>query len=265
MLALNSCADDVPDFTSELNFVSFSSTSLGLVVNKDSSSSIEVELYTTEISSSDRTIGIYVDIDQTTANPASYIIPTSVVIPANTNVGTLNITVADGDLSESGEVIVVNFDAVDGLYTGEELTLDVALFCPLNLDDFVGSWTGTTSYGYPTQVVTSINADGQLEITGIGVGFMENDWGEVITDMATLVMDVDLETGNFTIPESYYMSTTYQGAPQAPYYLSAVGNLNACSGQMYLDYDFIQAGTSYTEWLTEGYGYPPFEETITIE
>jgi len=262
-LLLQSCEDTY--LPPALDYVTFETNPLKLVVNKNESNNIDVSLYTTEISSSDRIIGIYVDIDQTTADAAAYTLPTTVTIPANTNAGTFNINVTDTNLSESGEVLVVNFEMEDGLYTSGAFSLNIELFCPLNLDDFVGLWEGTTSYGYPTQVETSINASGQLEITGIGVGFMENDWGEVIDDMATLVMDVDLETGDFTIAEAYYMTTTYNGAVQAPYNLSAVGNLNACAGAMYLDYDFIQGGTSFTEWLTIGNGYPPFVEDIQIK
>jgi len=134
-----------------------------------------------------------------------------------------------------------------------------------DLSAFEGTWTGTTAYGHPTQVVTTLVDENTLSITGIGVGFMENDWGEVITDMATLTMDVDLITGELTIVETPYMTTTYNGDVQPVYNLSATGTLNQCTLGMYLDYDFIQDGTSYTEWLTEGNGWPPFVEDITIE
>lgn len=134
----------------------------------------------------------------------------------------------------------------------------------IDLSAFVGTWTGTTSYDHPTQVVTSLNGNGQLQITGIGVGFMEDDWGEVITDMQTLTMEVNMSTGEFTIAETYYMTTIYDGEVQPVYNLSAVGTLNPCTGEMHLDYDFVQDGTSYTQWLTEGNGWPPFVEDITL-
>ena len=134
---------------------------------------------------------------------------------------------------------------------------------PLDLANFVGSWTGETSYGYETQMVTTLNMAGQLEVTGIGVGFMENDWGEVIVDMQSLVMDVDLATGDFTIAETYYMETTYNGVPQSLYYLSGTGTISGtCTPLFDLVYDFVQDGTSYTEWLG-GFGWPPFEEHTT--
>ena len=136
---------------------------------------------------------------------------------------------------------------------------------PLDLNNFVGSWTGTTSYGYETQMVTTLNGSGQLEITGVGVGFMELDWGEVIVDMQSLVMDIDIETGEFTIAEAYYMETTYNGDPQPVYNLVGSGTISGtCTPSLYLDYDFIQGGTSYTDWLTIGNGWPAFEEDNTI-
>lgn len=134
----------------------------------------------------------------------------------------------------------------------------------LDLNNFVGTWEGTTSYGYDTQMVTTI-VGGQLYITGVGVGFMENDWGEVITDMQALPLIVDPVTGAFTIVEAPYMTTTYLGDPQPVYNLVATGMLSGtCTPTIDLDYDFIQAGTSYTEWLTVGNGWPPFEEHNTL-
>lgn len=134
-----------------------------------------------------------------------------------------------------------------------------------DLAAFEGTWTGTTSYGYPTQVVTTMIDENTLSITGIAVGFMEQDWGEEISEMTTLTMDVDLVTGELTIAEAYYMTTIYDGAEQDLYYLSATGKLNQCDLGMYLDYDLIQGGTSYTDWLTIGNGYPEFIEDINIE
>ena len=50
------------------------------------------------------------------------------------------------------------------------------------------------------------------------------------------------------------MTTTYQGDVQPVYNLSAIETLNPCTGDMHLDYDFVQDGTSYTEFLTVGNG-----------
>lgn len=141
---------------------------------------------------------------------------------------------------------------------------EIGSAAPLNPTLFEGTWEGTTSYGYPTQMVTTWDGS-QLSVTGVGVGFMEQDWGEVIITMETLVMDVDWETGAFTVAEAPYMTTTYLGDATDPYSLSAVGTLSGtCTPTIHFDYDFVQAGTSYTDWLTVGNGWPPFEENNTL-
>lgn len=150
--------------------------------------------------------------------------------------------------------------------TGSTYEITREAVAPLyNIADFVGTWTGEDFYGNTTtSVVTSLSPEGKLQITGIGVDFMEIEWEETITDMATLTMDVDPLTGAFTIEETYYMTTFYDGAESDPYSLSAVGQLNPCgNGSMYIDYDLIQDGTSYTSWLTQ-YGYG-FEENIELD
>ena len=114
-----------------------------------------------------------------------------------------------------------------------------------------------------TQVVTSLDNDGNLQITGIGVAFLTGYWGEVITSMETLPVNLDPESGDFTIDLAPYITTTYNGDPQATYYLVATGNLNACSGKMYLYYDFVQEGVgSYVEYFGD---QAYFTEIISVE
>lgn len=209
--AFNSCADDHEDVTTNLNFITFADTSLDLIVNKNESNNIDVTIYTTKISSSDRTITIGVDIDQTTADPSAYTIPTSVTIPANTNVGKFNIDVTDIDnkLSGGGEVIVVDFETEEGLYTSDALSLYVALYCP---SDLAGEYyyedggkpatitaTGTATYtvsgdnGFGSDYPFNISDGcGTIKVTG---GFLEDEFGIPVSGYGT----VDYETGNITI------------------------------------------------------------------
>ena len=128
------------------------------------------------------------------------------------------------------------------------------------LSNFVGVWSGSDMWG-PTQIETSL-VDGVLQITGVGVKFMEDGWGEEILDMQTLPLNVNICTGEFSISESYYMETLYGGAVQDKYYLSGTGTLDLDTLTMDLQYDFVQGGTSYVDWLTP-YGYV-FHEIVTL-
>ena len=134
---------------------------------------------------------------------------------------------------------------------------------PVVLEDFVGVYEGETPYG-PTNIVTTLNANGQLEETGMSVEWMTGFWGEVITDQTTLLMDVDMATGNFTIAQAYYMQTTYDGAVQPPYDLVATGNLNACALSMSINVNLIQDGWDVGAYLADN-GYDSLLENVTIK
>ncbi|SDE63902.1 hypothetical protein [Cellulophaga baltica] len=132
----------------------------------------------------------------------------------------------------------------------------------IDISAFVGTWSGKDSFGYETQVVTSLDINGQLQITGMGLGWMLDYWEEIVTNQEVLPVTVNVETGEFTIDEAYYLTTTWNGAIQDDYNLSATGTLNPCSGEMSIVYDFIQAGTSFTE---QDYGPGEFSENITLD
>ena len=147
---------------------------------------------------------------------------------------------------------------------GEEYTIEkVGEKSTMDLANYVGTWSGEDMWG-DTEVTTTLNADGILEITGIGVTFMIDGWGELILEQEILLMDVDKTTGSFTIEEQYYMKTEYDGAVQDLYYLSGTGTIDPCTNTMDLEYDFVQGGISYVAWLTE-YGYFFHEKNVLNE
>lgn len=266
LLAFNNCSDEVAG-TKDINYIAFQVNTPTIIVEKGGSTSPDIHVYTTQVTSSDRTFNVKVVAASTTANAASYKVPATVTVPANSNDGKLTITVSDTNLGVDPVTLALEFGASDGLFTGSKTTLTIQKHCTLNINDFVGTYAGTT-YWAPTKatnVVTSLNSSGKLQITGIGVSFLTGDyWGEVITSMKTLPMNVDLATGNFTIDLADYATTTYNGDPQPVYKLSATGNLNACSGTMYLYYDFNQAGVG--SFIAAGYGTKvKFTEIIKLK
>ena len=262
VFAFNNCKEQVAG-TDFLNYISFEVKVPTIVVEQGSSTDMDVIVYTTQISSSDRTFNVEVDQDNTTANAESYTVPATVTVPANSNEGTLTVSATDNNLGQDPVVLVLKLIGSDGLYTGSTASLTIQKHCTLDINDFVGTYAGDTEGGWgPTQVVTSLDNNGNLQITGVGVSFLTGYWGEVITSMATLPVNVDLETGDFTIDQAAYITTTYNGEVQPTYYLKAHGNLNACSGTMYLYYDFIQQGVgSYVDYFGS---QDDFTEIISI-
>ncbi len=262
LFVFNSCKKEL-NGTKDINYISFEINIPTIFVEKDGSTDVDVHVYTTQITGSDRTFNLDVDLLSTTANPESYSVPTSVTIPANSNEGVLTITVSDVNLGLDPVTLGLKIGASDDLFIGNQASLNILKQCTLDINDFVGTYSGNTLGDWgPTHVVTSLDGNGNLQITGIGVSFLTGYWGEVITSMETLPMIVDLETGDFTITEAPYVTTTYNGDLQEVYNLSASGNLNSCSGIMYLYYDFNQAGFgSYVEYFES---VSDFTEIIAI-
>ena len=264
LFAVNSCKEENQTPVTDINFVSFEANTPIIIVEKGGSADMEVHVYTSQVSGSDRTFNVEVVPDATTANAESYSVPATVTVPANSNEGTLTVSAKDNNLGEAPVTLVLSIVNSDGLFTGNTADLTIQKYCPIDINDFVGTYSGDTQGGWgPTHVITSLDNDGNLQITGIGVSFLTGYWGEVITSMETLPVNVDLETGNFTIEQAAYITTTYNGDPQPTYYLKAKGNLNACTGTMSLYYDFIQEGVgSYVSYFgSQDY----FTEIISIQ
>ena len=147
---------------------------------------------------------------------------------------------------------------------GQDYTLEkVGEKSAMDLENYVGTWSGEDMWG-DTEVTTTLDADGNLEITGVGVVFMTDGWSETILEQEKVLMDVDKTTGSFTIEEQLYMKTEYDGAVQPLYYLSGTGTIDPCTNTMDLVYDFVQAGTSYTDWLAQ-YDYVFHEINVLNE
>ncbi len=143
--AFNGCDDD--DET--INYIAFENTSYDFGVELDGSSTNDIKVYTTQVSSSDRTFNINVLSDLSTADPASYNVPTSVTVPANSNVGTFSVNISDINIGENGETLVLGFENKDELYTGENITLKVRQVCPYNevvLSITFDDWAEETSW-----------------------------------------------------------------------------------------------------------------------
>lgn len=263
VFAFSSCSEEI-EGTDDLNYVSFESNIPKITVEQGESASVTVKLFTTQIIGSDRTFSVEVAEGATTVNSENFTVPETVTIPANSNEGELTISVSDNSLGLDPEILSLKIGKSEGVFTGSAATITIQKTCTLDIDDFVGTYSGDTEGDWgPTQVVTSLDEDGNLLITGIGVSFLTGYWGEVITSMEKLPMNVDMETGDFTIEQAPYITTTWEGDPQPTYYLKASGNLNACTGVMTIYYDFIQEGVgSYVEYFES---QTAFTEIISIE
>ena len=192
----------------------------------------------------------------------------SITIPAGSTTGSVTLT-TNTELMPVGEVLdfVLNVDAGANTATaGTQLSysLERINFCLLELTDYVGTWSGVDSWDYNTQVTTSIDADGDLVMNGIGFGWFQDWWGEVIVANVPVKVDINLITGDFSIdPDKQtapYLESTWNGAPQPVYYMTATGKITStCDQVLEFNYSFIQGGSPFdgTAWG------PAFKETLT--
>lgn len=129
-ISFSSCEEDS---TNALNtsFASFVSNAMDIGVEQGSETSKEVKIYTSNITNSARTISVMVVEESTNADAGAYTIPSSVTIPAGSNVGSLNIDVRDVGLGED-KVLVIRLKSTEDTTTGEALTIGLSQLCPNN-------------------------------------------------------------------------------------------------------------------------------------
>lgn len=108
------------------NYVAFQSNSVELVTPAVGSGSAELNVYTTTTSGSERTFTIEVVASGTTADPANFTVPSSVTIPANSNVGTF---IVESDAVNIGKSIVLRFTPTESINIGSTMTVNVYEEC----------------------------------------------------------------------------------------------------------------------------------------
>jgi len=148
LFVFNSCDEEGALETKDLNYISFQTGNL-FPVDIDGVSEHIINVYATNMSSSERTYLISVDIDLSTADPTYYTVPETVTIPANSNVGELAVSIADVNIGVAGKVLVLKFDPATGLNTGADIQLSVIQSCPGNevyFDITFDDWGSETSW-----------------------------------------------------------------------------------------------------------------------
>lgn len=148
LFVFNSCDEEINE-TKDINYISFESATFNFGVELDGTTALDLKVYSTKITNSDRTFNITVLLDESSADPASYSVPASVIIPANSNVGLLNISISDINIGENGKNLVLEFATEEGLLTGEKININIKQVCPLNevfLDITFDSWPEETGW-----------------------------------------------------------------------------------------------------------------------
>lgn len=173
-----SCEDVEPAIfngndTANDTFISFSSTSYSLPIERDLTGSATVILNVSTVSPVDRTYNVEVIVGNlpTSANPATFSVPSSVTIPAGEYQGFLEITGTDGGLVDANvkdfTIKISDASLTTEHMDAEELTTNIKVFevCALQ-SEFIGTYMLTQLSGNfgPTGVKTFKEGPIQLKM-----------------------------------------------------------------------------------------------------
>ena len=224
----NSCKDQFTG-TEFLNYASFEKNTAVVVLEKDGTEDLVIKVYTTIITDADRTINIVTLLDDSSADPAAYNVPSSVTIPANSNKGEFTISLSDVNISPDGETVAVKLVGDNDLFTGDKFTLNLQVFCPLNIDDFLGDYIITEAgYGdYATTITKDPVVANRIWIT--------NFW-DYTNEL--VYYDFNPATGKVTCPAQNILM-----GDGRVYNVIGSGTYNGCSGTFHVEYQGGVAGT----------------------
>lgn len=134
-------------------FLGFTSTTYTLPVVIDDQGSVVVTLNSSTTSSVDRVYNLDIIEEESTANPNTYVLPETLVIPANSFSGSITIQGMDNGLVDiNAKPLVFEISNItDEYYDSKRVTVNVVEVCPL-FDDFTGSYrVNQLTDGFPLQ------------------------------------------------------------------------------------------------------------------
>lgn len=127
---MTGCENDSPIAVSEIDYIGFES---GFTIGVDPTGSITqaVTIATSTVMNSDRTFSLSVVTDKTTADPSAYTVPSTVIVPANSNIGTFNVEIEGSNVNPDGsDVLVLEFISEEGLFISGPIALGLEQVCP---------------------------------------------------------------------------------------------------------------------------------------
>lgn len=114
----------------EINYVGFEARPL-IGVDPTANVTEEIKVATSNTASSDRTFNILVNTDLTSADASAYLVPSSVIVPANSNLGTFDLGIVGPNVDPSGnDILALDFVSQDGLRIGATMQINLKQVCP---------------------------------------------------------------------------------------------------------------------------------------
>tara|TARA_R110002033_G_scaffold86322_3_gene136452 strand:+ start:10357 stop:11085 length:729 start_codon:yes stop_codon:yes gene_type:complete len=188
-VVFTNCSQDEGLDSGLSNHVGFEPTPKVIEVVKNATETVEVTVASSEVSGSDRTYTILVDDASTLA--VDYTIPSTVTIPANSNIGTISISLTDDEALEFvKQTLILSFQEEVGLTFGNDLTINFTEECLNTIVTFaitMDTWPDETTWEL-------YNLTGAPELIGSGGPYVNPD-----DDFAELSFDFCLESGDYGV------------------------------------------------------------------
>jgi hypothetical protein len=196
----------------------------------------------------DITVNLAVDPASTIASDMYTLTATSITIPAGQTSGSVDLTTIAAKMPVGQQLeLIINMDAGEHnspnpVGTKIDYMLKRIEFCPLvnGVADLVGSWSGSDA-GYTSIITTAVNGE-DLDVSGMGVGFIEDFWAETPVAGGTFTMTV-YGNGIVDIPRQHLFTTLYGGA-NYDYDIKGSGKWTNCGANptLLITYDIYYEG-----------------------
>lgn len=191
IVSITSCEEIKPEPTG-IEFITFEERSLDYLLDESSTFNTELKIYTASNVSSDLTLNLNVT---TSLDASNYTLPATVIIPANSNEGNIDLTIVENNLDKiNGETMTIDFESPDGYFKGStEINIKINVFCPssiagsykysdgANKDITISNGTGVNNFivngdnYFGTNYPFYINDQcGAITVTG---GFLSDNFG----------------------------------------------------------------------------------------
>lgn len=185
------CEEDLP--SGSTNYVTFEASPSSFDVEKDGTTTKDIYVYAGNTTGSSRTFNVSVDPSSTIS--VDYTVPSSVTIPANSNVGALPVSITDDNsLEYDPQTLVLNIEEVSGTNFGDTLVVNVRELCPGAMVVFsleLDTWPNETTWeiydlsGTPTVLYSGgpyANPADDFALFAFEWCFLPGEYGVVVYD-----------------------------------------------------------------------------------
>ncbi len=245
---------------SNQTFLSFSSAVYNFPIEIDATGSLDVILNSTTVQDFDRTFPITIVAEETTADPLTYTLPSSVTIPAGSYQGILHLDGVDNGLEEA-RVLTITFENTQegAVLDSNKAIINVKQFCPIEPGKFEGNYrleqtSAPSGFGpaFDDQTVSIARIGDENSVTRQFSGiYLESAGGS-----SDLVFTFDLLCGLATINQIGDSGLSCDGETNITIGPSA----NAGSYDPEDDSEFF---VTFTEFVTDGgCGQGPVQTTL---